>query len=425
VSTRPLADELADEAHAAWLEHDRSRQGAAGALGLPLTTFEHRLKVALLRRRGPAVTGQVGGPPIPPVARPPDGFVVRRNSGEYDESGKLRRQWVETGQGTTDGYEVPPGHTVKGESTLLDANENVLVRWVKTRETGAGETLLAQLAAAFQEYAGAAPPVMVPGELGSDDLLTVYPLPDLHLGMHAWGRETGADWDLKIAVDTAMRSVTELAGRAPPSKRAVLLGLGDYFHANDGRGVTPASGNRLDVDSRWAKVFGIGARLAVGMVDVLARHHEEVEVVFLRGNHDPDAAMSLTVALSLFYSNTPRISVYDDPRIAWYRRFGTCLLGATHGHTMDPARMAMMLAADRPRDWGETLHRHLFFGHIHRETAIEVGPVRVESFASPAAKDGWNADGGYRSGRRLTAISFHRERGEVGRSLVTVAEPPG
>jgi hypothetical protein len=56
------------------------------------------------------------------------------------------------------------------------------------------------------------------------------------------------------------------------------------------------------------------------------------------------------------------------------------LLGATHGHTMKPDRMAMMLADDRAKDWGEADHRHFFFGHVHHESAREVAGVRVESF---------------------------------------------
>ena len=87
---------------------------------------------------------------------------------------------------------------------------------------------------------------------------------------------------------------------------------------------------------------------------------------------------------------------------------------------MRPERMAMMLATDRAKDWGETEYRHFFFGHIHHETAKEVGPVRVESFSSPAAKDAYAAAGGYRSGRALNAVTFHAERGEICRHRVNI-----
>ncbi|MGE8128499.1 hypothetical protein ACQKQD_16110 [Methylobacterium sp. NPDC080182] len=114
------------------------------------------------------------------------------------------------------------------------------------------------------------------------------------------------------------------------------------------------------------------------------------------------------------------MTVAGAPGDHWFRRFGKCLLGATHGHTMKPQQMAMMLATDRARDWGETDHRHMFFGHIHHETAKECGPVRVESFSSPAGKDVHAAAGGYRSSRALNAVTFHAEDGEVCRHRVNI-----
>jgi hypothetical protein len=87
----------------------------------------------------------------------------------------------------------------------------------------------------------------------------------------------------------------------------------------------------------------------------------------------------------------------------------------------------MMLAADRPQDWGATTYRHMFFGHVHHEHAREVGPVRVESFQAPAARDAWATQAGFRSGRSLSAITFCQQRGEIGRHRVNIgaAVAPG
>lgn len=414
MSAPPLSDADAQAAAIAARDHE-SNQAAADSLGLSLPAFKSRLRVS--RRR--AATGVVGGPPIPAAAIPPAGFAITTNNGAYDAEGNLLRQWVGSRRDSGAEYELPAGHVVKGESALVDPDGRVLARWIKTRE-GAGAGLVEALRDAFADYRGAAPIVAQPVDV-ADDLLTVYPLPDLHLGMYAWDREAGADYDVDIAVKLATRTFESLIAQSQPSRRAVLLGLGDYFHTNGGKPMTPQSGHILDVDTRWARVFACGARLATAIVGLLAAKHAEVEVVMLPGNHDLDAAMSLTVALALFYSATPHIQVHQEPGVAWYRRFGAVLLGATHGHTMKPDRMAMMLAADRPVDWGETKHRSFFFGHVHHGSALEVGPVRVESFNTPAARDAYAAGAGYRSGRSLSAITFHAERGEIGRHRVNIA----
>lgn len=399
------------------LDMHGSYRKAADALGLAPSTFQSRITAA----RRHALIGALGGPAIPEAAKPPYGFVITRNSSAFDKDGNLSQQHIRSERDTGPEFDVPAGHVVKGESALVDRDGKLIAKWVKTRE-GDAPGLADALRQTFKEFKGAAPLIEPPEHL-CDDLLTVYPVPDLHFGMYAWGPEAGEDYDIEKAAAVALDGVKSLVAQSYPSRRAVVLGLGDYFHANDHKAITPRSGVRLDVDTRWPRVFAAGARLATALVDVVARKHSEIEVVFLPGNHDVDAAVCLTVALALFYEKTKRITINDGPGIAWFHRFGSVLLGATHGHTMKPDRMAMMLATDRPADWGETAHRHFFFGHIHHETAHEIGPVRVESFASPAPKDAFSAASGYRSNRALSAITYHNERGEIGRHRVTFTIP--
>ena len=412
-----------------------STRKAAVALGLPRSTMRNRVDAALLRfdqqrgtfredARGKPVLrvqarrGEIGGPPIPEIGRPPEGFAVRRNSAQYDGEGRLQKQWVETARDAGAAFVVPPGHVIKGESALTDADGRVIAKWTKTRE-GSGAGLVEALQEAFAAYSGAAPAIVAPVE-ADDETWTIYPVPDLHLGMQAWGAETGADYDLKIAIGVATTGIAELVRQSRPSSHATLMILGDFQHANDQRNVTPGSGHQLDVDGRHAKIYLAGANLAIALVALVAAKHATVEVVVLPGNHDPEAAVTLAVALSLYYSMNERISVNMKPGVVWYRRFGRCLLGAHHGHTMKPDKAAMAMAVDRHEDWGHAPHRYIFTGHFHSERVTEVGNVRVETLQSPAARDAWNTASGYRAGRSLSAITFHRDHGEVGRHQVKI-----
>ena len=414
---------------------------ASAALGVPRSTVMHRLRA--IRRlwpdwlpagsnqpgwavgrplappdAGQALRGEVGGPPIPLAAVPPPGFHISRNSGEYGPEGELRRQWVGSRPAPGEVFDPLPGHTVKGESALLDPSGRVIAKWVKTREGDAAAGLLDACVEAFSAFRGAAIPADQPAA-SDDTLLTVYGLPDLHLGMHAWGRETGTDYDVPAAVAQTEEAFRDLTRRSPPARTGVLLGLGDYFHQQDSKGVTPGSGHHLDVDGRWPKVYAAGARLAVSSVDTMLQAHQDVEVVVLPGNHDPDVATTLTVALALYYERDPRVTVWQHPGLFWYRRHGAVLLGATHGHTMKPDRMVGALAQDRAADWGATTHRHMFSGHRHHERAQEIMGVRVETLQAAAPRDGWNHAAGHRSGRSQSAITFHAESGERERHRVS------
>jgi hypothetical protein len=454
----PLSDELALQAVALVMKHG-SISKASHATGLKRRTLGGRVKIARERFpgclpesrqshdwgastdekprvrakawRGPdenpwenrraAHRGEVGGPPIPPIAKPPEGFVISRNSGEYDEAGNLRRQWIESRRDNGETFTVPAGHVVKGESALVDPEGRVIAKWVKTRE-GAGEGLVEALQSAFESYRDTGP--IVPSPAYCDDHgLTLYPLPDLHFGQYSWKVETGASYDVDIAASVAITAIDSLLGQSRPTKHATILGLGDYLHVNDQTNATPAHKNRLDADTRFARVLALGARLATQIVDRVARRHEEVEVVFLPGNHDPEAALALAISLSLFYSQNPRIKVRMDPSLVWCRRFGRSLLAATHGHTMKAPRFRSFLTARHAQDWGLTAFRYGFMGHIHHETADEEGGIRIESFQTPAAPDAHASGSGYVAGRSLSAITFDAERGEVGRHRVNI-EPP-
>lgn len=388
-----------------------SQRKTAIELGICRAAMQNTLRIAA--RYG------MYGPELPADAMPPEGFVIKQRTAQYDEYGHLKRQSIKTTREEGDTFEPLPGHAIKGESVLVDAYGNVSLRWIKTRENAqALEALTEALRASLADVSPR--PATKSPEIVNADLLTVYPVADLHMGMMSWGKETGASYDVEIAARLALESVSELVAMSRPSKRAVILGLGDYFHQNDATNMTPRSGHVLDVDGRWPKVLRAGCDVAMAIVDAALQKHEQVDVRFLPGNHDPDAAVALSVAMSLAYRNDPRVTIDVDPSLHWYCRFGRVLMGATHGHTMKPDRMAMMLATDRASDWGETVHKHFFFGHIHNERAADIGPVKVESFRTIASKDGYAHGAGYRAPRSMSAITFHAERGEIGRHKVHV-----
>lgn len=393
-----VSDEDLKAAVALRAEH-ASELAAARASGLSPNAFRNRLKRAALR-------GFAGFDPVMP------GFEVKTVASKGPDGA-----WIKQGREPGEVFEVPAGHEVGGVSAFVDGDGRTIGQWIKTRKAGPGDSLVEAVRGLLADYDGPAP--LIPAPLATvDELLTVYPLADLHLGMHAWGRETGEAYDLKIGAARARSMMAELVEQSRPSTEALLLGLGDFFHCNDEKRVTPASGHLLDVDGRWPKVLKAGVRLAMDMIELAAQKHARVRVRFLPGNHDPDATAALTAALALFYEHDERIVIDEDPSLVFYHRFGRVLLGATHGHTMKAERMAMLLAEDCPVDWGLTDFKHMFFGHIHHETAREIGSVRVESFNTIAAKDAYAHGHGYRSGQALNALTFHRERGEVGRHRV-------
>lgn len=409
----PLSAELAQQAVDALAAAGGNMSHASVALGISRATLQGRLRVAAGR-------GLVGG--IPAAARPPEGFEVSRNSMTLDADGNLLRQSVQTKPAAGDVFEMPATMRIAKQTVQVGPQRQVEREWIKLREDSIGRGLAEVLAETFSKYDGAAP-LIAPPSAADADIMTVYPIPDLHFGMYSWGAETGADYDVEIASRIARNSVGRLVAKSDPSETAVILGLGDLFHCNDQKNATPGHGHRLDADGRWARVFDLGARLLIDLVNLALQKHRKVHLVLIPGNHDEDAAVCLRVAMALYFSSNPRVEVYKRPGRFWYHRFGLNLYGATHGDKVKPGQMPLILATDRPKDWGETVHRHFYFGHIHHDTVKEFGPVRTESFQTPAGRDGHAEEGGYRSGRSMSSITYHITEGEIERQRVNIIAP--
>lgn len=403
----PLTDEQLQEVVKLRAAHP-STEAAARAAGIPVSTLKCRLKRA-------AEKGLCGTKPVIP------GFRLASVTTQEDENGAITKTFIQQKPEHGEEWQLPEGHIVKGISALVDEDGREIIKWIKTRTDTATPALVEALKKVFEEYKGLSAEDLVPwhGNV-ADELLSVYPIADQHNGLLAWGKECGESYDLQIGIERLRSCMKRLISQSPASKQAIILNLGDWQHNDDMKNMTPGHGNILDVDSRYFKILTAGVRLMKDCIDMALQKHEHVLVRNIPGNHDPHASIALTVALSEFYSNNPRVTVDDSPGDFFYHRFGATLIGATHGHKLKPDKMAMAMAVTRREDWGATKYHWFLFGHIHHETCKEVGDVRVESFQTLAAKDAFSVGGGYVSGQSLSSITLHREDGEIGRHRVNI-----
>ena len=312
-------------------------------------------------------------------------------------------------------HKAPNGYHIKGASTLKNADGKVVQQWIKTAQDPSSVTaklMLDAIKTLAEPLSGSHEPTPAPAHLDSD-LLCVYKVPDPHLGMYGWHEEVGKDYDVKIAEALHLKAIRQLAHISPPAKHALVLALGDWYHCDGNMARTARAGNPLDTDSRFAKVLRVGVGMARAMVDCALTKHEHVTVIVEVGNHDDLSSIMLATALSLIYERDPRVTVDTSPaRFHWYR-FGRCLIGSTHGSETKPEQLPMIMAHDRPEDWGATEHRQFYVGHWHHEAVKEYPGVTVEYCRTLAGPDAWAAGKGFRSVRGMRCDIWHREYGVV------------
>jgi len=389
----------------------QSRAAISKMLGLTKDCVQKVLQRA-------AIKGDLGTKHVLP------GFGIDKISEHLDASGAVKgthvRQRVKGPM-----HEPPPGLPLKGVSSYVDSEGRVIGEWRLYREKmQEHETLVKALETRFANAALERPLLTAEPVLSTDqDFLSVYPIADQHLGLLAWGRETGEDYDLKIGSDRLRAAAKRLVEQTPASATAILLNLGDWQHNDDGRNKTPEHGFNLDVDSRYMKIAMAGVDLMVDVIELALQRHQTIIVRNLPGNHDPHAYVALTVGLKAHYRNHPRVTIDASPAPCFYYRFGNVFLGATHGHRMKPQDMFNDMAVTHRSDWAAADFRYFYFGHIHHKTAQEVGDVICESFRTIASNDAFHAAGGYNAGRTLTSITHHIEEGEDCRRYVNIKPP--
>ena len=318
---------------------------------------------------------------------------------------------------------VPEGFHVKGLSTLYDADGNPRAQWVKSNRDAEDKykALTEAVTRLAEPFRGAHEPI-APAADHDSDTLTVYPFGDPHVGLYAWAAETGDDFDLEIAEADLVTAVDHLVGLAPPSKEALIINLGDFFHADTMENRTMRSGHALDVDTRWGKVLSVGIRIMRRAIDKALEKHAQVRVINEIGNHDDHTSIMLGICLANYYEREPRVTIDTSPaKFHWYR-FGKCLIGTCHGNGVKKEQLLGVMAVDRAQDWGETEHRAYYTGHIHSQTVREFPGVIVESFRTLSPRDAYAAGAGYRSGQDMNCDVWHREHGRILRHTVGIAQ---
>lgn len=389
MSARPRPLEQLRQALELVAEHG-SVHNAAVQSGIKYSTLQHTYVAA----KQAAERGEFGTDPVIPgfrisqVTNTPNGDFVQQRPQRGPE------------------FDIPAGHVLKGVSALVDQDGRTIQKWIKTRAGDIDPDLLIGLFKdAFADLGSRAPAISAPRK-ADRNILTVFPLIDWHVGLMAWAKETGEDWDLKIARRTIMDKMRQLIEATPPSGEAIVLGIGDLLHWDGFVQETPASRHPLDGDGRYPKVLDAAADMVEETIELVAARHQKVLVRILRGNHDPVSAVAVAAVLARVFRGHKRITIDNDHGYQWWLRRGKVFLGASHGDKAKMRDMPMLMAADRPEDWAASTYRKVFTGHIHHESRIEEGGVIVESMRSPVAKDAYHSFNKWRAGRSVYSQQF-------------------
>lgn len=370
----------------AWEDHGRVSDAASRFLGMPRSTFREKLRKALAAS-GKSV--QVLSPA--PMA---DGMTFRKSTVQYDAEGRVVNEWRRLG-------------------TVADDLEAVSDSLIKIADARAHKL----------------PALPAPPKVVADDLLLEIPLFDRHFGMYAWGKETGADFNLDVAYRLVVGQTECLASRVGAVGKALIVIGGDWFHSDTRHNRTERGDNPLDVDTRQGKVWDVATKALVDSVSIAGKYARHVDIVVIPGNHDWESSYHFGRLLAAWYRQDPRVTVIHGPTSRHYYQHGSVLLGFAHGHLLKMHNLAGLMADEVPDKWAATRTRAWHLGHIHHTkrlsymSAASDRSVEVEYLETTTSPDAWHTEQGFvGSPRRGISFTWSATSGLVARNYVNAKD---
>jgi len=319
---------------------------------------------------------------------------------------------------------VPDGHKIKGVSTFYDEAGLPVRQWVKsqTDEQRQFEILIERMESAVENLPSFKPTAAP--KTYDDNLLSLLTITDFHLGMYAYEAETGDDWNVNIARDVFLNSISDMISTAPKAGTGFLCQLGDFLHWDGILSVTPQSGHILDADTRYGKLVELSMSVMSEAVKMMLKKFNKVVVVSAEGNHDISGSIWLRKHIKQLFANEKRLTVIDNEFPYYAYLHGETMLAFHHGHKVKLAQLHKLFASEpRFREmWGKASYTYIHTGHYHHERLIEDGGAIAEMHPTLSGRDAYAARGGWVSRRGAKVITYDKTDGEIARVTVRPRE---
>lgn len=258
------------------------------------------------------------------------------------------------------------------------------------------------------------------------DALSAYVIGDAHIGMLVQDHQNlnQGGWNLKTAENATLEAINHLINVSGGTDVALLVDVGDFSHADNSANISQ-SGHFHKTDGDFKDVITACVRIYRQAIEMMLDKHREVVVMIVRGNHNADSSLFMGAMLDAVYENEPRVTILDNRHKFMHYEYGNNFFGAHHGDRMKIQQAYEFFTRVFAQSWGRTLHRHVFMGHVHHQSAKEVGGAVFESFNVLASPDEWHSHSGYGSKRSMTSIIFDRVHGEIQRHKVGIKQIEG
>lgn len=273
-------------------------------------------------------------------------------------------------------------------------------------------------------------------------LLVIDPA-DVHIGKLAVTEETGhSSYNIKIATSRVVDGVMDILDKAEKfGIEHIVIVLGnDILHTDNGKRTTTA-GTPQDTDGQWWQTFQAGREMYVQIIE-LAKMIADVTLVYNPSNHDKTLGFCIADSIYSWYHNDENVNFSDygkSMRDRKYIRFGTNLIGFTHGDGAKNKDLTSLMQYEARESWASARYSYWYVHHLHHKyrlvnnqqvekdyngvTIVDGGgfyydpliTTTIECIRSPSPPDGWHSKNGYTNTSAIEGFIHHPFHGQIAR----------
>lgn len=127
------------------------------------------------------------------------------------------------------------------------------------------------------------------------------------------------------------------------------------------------------------------------VITMLLQYAENVNVIYVAGNHDEFVGWHMITWLEAFFRNTNRVTFDCSPKYRKYISYGGSALMFNHGDTIKPAKLAALFPIEFREGWSFHENFYIFTGDKHHEVSHDFNGIKFYQIpAFSKAKSTWD-----------------------------------
>lgn len=246
-----------------------------------------------------------------------------------------------------------------------------------------------------------------PSEGNVDKFALEICLPDFH-----FGKNDGLS--IEEQANLYVNTVGEIINRASSySISEIILPIGNDLLNSEGMRKSTTKGTPQDDNTDWMTSFRTAWLAVVQSIEMLSEV-ASVSVINVLGNHDYERSFYIGELIDAYFTYNDRVSIINSGSDRVYLTYGMNLLGYTHGDTIKPADLPLIMATEMPVEFANSNTRSWRLGHLHKHKKDEYRGIEVEYLPSLCGSDKWHLQQGYHSDPKAMAYVWDFKGGKVG-----------